>query len=93
MSKVRARYLEQRKRKIERCILWAGVEIAKMTVVFLSTMAMYSMLSIIAYSERGYDAVGGEVIAAALFGAFVFNGIRELGNPFGDPAETKEDTI
>ena len=38
----------------------------------LFTLAMYSILALVAFRERGYEAIGGELLAALLFGALVY---------------------
>ena len=44
----------------------------KLAVTTLFTMAMYSILALVAFRERGYEAIGGELLAALLFGALVY---------------------
>lgn len=44
----------------------------KLAVTTLFTLAMYSILALVAFRERGYEAIGGELLAALLFGALVY---------------------
>lgn len=49
-----------------------ALTIAKAGITVLAYLAAYGILGKIAYIERGYEAAGGEVIAAVIFAAAMY---------------------
>ena len=85
--------MERRKREVAQCLLNYAARTAHMTVSLLITVIAYQFFSKIAYSERGYEAIGGEGLAAVLVGAFAFYVLSYVDFHIRKTAETKEDTI
>lgn len=84
---------ERRKRLLARYAMRTAIEAGKMSAAMLATVVMYDILSIVAYMERGYFAIGGEVLAAVLFGIAVYYGISYAVSRIWEAAGTKKDTI
>lgn len=57
------------KRRLTTALVLASVKVG---ISFTAFMAVYGILGKMAYIERGYEALGGEVIAAAITGGATY---------------------
>lgn len=57
------------KRRLTTALVLASVKVG---ISFTAFLAVYGILGKMAYIERGYEALGGEVIAAAITGGAAY---------------------
>ena len=57
------------KRRLTTALVLASIKVG---ISFTAFMAVYGILGKMAYIERGYEALGGEVIAAAITGGAAY---------------------
>lgn len=72
MTRTQARQRKRRKRKVQKIAAWTFVWVVELLAAAAQTAVVAAIAIPVAFSQRGYFAVGGEwlLIAVAFCGAF-----------------------
>ncbi len=64
--------------KISKIIAYILSQLLRLWVTACAAVMMYIPMSVLAYAERGYKAVGGEIVPVALVAVAVWHGLGWL---------------
>lgn len=64
--------------KIAKIIAYILSQLLRLWVTACAAVMMYIPMSVLAYAERGYKAVGGEIVPVALVAVAVWHGLGWL---------------
>lgn len=64
--------------KISKIIAYIIAQLLRLWITACAAVMMYVPMSVLAYAERGYKAVGGEIVPVALVAVAVWHGLGWL---------------
>lgn len=64
--------------KAYKIIAYILAQLLRLWVTAMATIGMYCPLSALAYAERGYNAIGGEIVPVVLVAIAVWHGMGWL---------------
>ena len=64
--------------KISKIIAYILSQLLRLWITACAAVMMYIPMSVLAYAERGYRAVGGEIVPVVLVAVAVWNGLGWL---------------
>lgn len=69
--------------KISKIIAYIIAQLLRAWVTAMAAIAIYCPMSALAYAERGYRAVGGEMLPVAIVAVAVWYGLKALNSVYG----------